>query len=126
MYDTLREMGITNFDDIERYSLRQEGDEDILKIHFRRKQGAMFAHSLKFRHGRSKKMILIDSGRHEYKEVSEISPVMLKLCSELDKVVAQEENRADIKLRILSDIDHLETVIKRKLEQIREKVSDLE
>lgn len=126
MYDTLRELGVSDLDQIERYTLRQEGDEDILKIYFKRKKGELFAHSMKFRHGRSKKMVLVDSGTHKYKEVSEISPTMLKLANELDKLVEHDESLDDFKRRILGDIDHLERVMQRKLEQIRADIESLE
>ncbi len=126
MYETLKELGVTDLDQIERYSLRQEGDEDILKIYFKRKKGELFAHSMKFRHGRSKKMVQIDSGTHKYKEVSEISPTMQKLANELDRVVQHEENVADFKKRILNDIEHLEKVIQRKLDQLRADIETLD
>ncbi|AKH21124.1 DUF3461 family protein [Sedimenticola thiotaurini] len=126
MYETLNELGVSDLDQIERYTLRQEGDEDILKIYFKRKKGELFPHSMKFRHGRSKKMVQVDSGTHKYKEVSEISPTMLKLTQELDQLVHHEENVADFKKRILSDIDHLEKVMKRKLDQLRNDIETLE
>jgi hypothetical protein len=126
MYETLQELGVTDLDQIERYTLRQEGDEDILKIYFKRKKGELFAHSMKFRHGRAKKMVQVDSGTHKYKEVSEISPTMQKLAGELDQLVKREESVADFKRRILGDIDHLERVMQRKLEQIRAEIEALE
>ena len=36
MYDNLKSPGITNPDEIDRHSLRQEVNNDILKIHFQR------------------------------------------------------------------------------------------
>lgn len=126
MYETLRELGVTDLDQIERYTLRQEGDEDILKIYFKRKKGDLFAHSVKFRHGRAKKMVQVDSGTHKYKEVSEISPTMQKLARELDQVVNHDESVADFKKRILGDIDHLEKVIQRKLDQLRADIDTLD
>ncbi|TVO76821.1 DUF3461 family protein [Sedimenticola selenatireducens] len=126
MYETLRELGVTDLDRIEKYTLRQEGDEDILKIYFKRKKGDLFAHSMKFRHGRSKKMVQVDSGTHKYKEVSEISPTMLKLTQELDQVVRHEESVSDFKKRIINDIDHLEAVMKRKLDQLRSDIENLD
>ena len=125
MYETLKELGIENTDDIERYTLRQEGDEDIIKIYFKRKRGELFSHSMKFRHGRSVKVIPIDSGRGEYREVSQISPTMLKLSEELDQIVHREHSVRDAKQRILNDIEHLEKVIQRKMEQLREDVERL-
>ncbi len=78
MYKTLNEMGVTDIHQIEKYSLRQEGDEDILKIYFKRKKGALFHSSIKFRHGRSKKMLPTERNRNEFKEISEISPTMIQ------------------------------------------------
>ncbi len=126
MYETLKEMGVTDIDLIEKYTLRQEGDEDILKIYFRRKKGDLFSHSVKFRHGRSTKVVPVNSGRGEYKEVSEISPTILKAVQELDQIVQHEESVQDFKKRILSDIDHLEKVVQRKLDQLRRDVERLE
>jgi hypothetical protein len=125
MYETLKEMGVTDNEQIEKYVLRQEGDEDILKIYFKRKKGELFPHSLKFRHGRSKKMVLIDGGKRAYKEVSEISPTILRAVAELDQIVQKEEGIQDFRKRILSDIDHLEKVVQRKLEQLRTDVENL-
>jgi hypothetical protein len=126
MYESLRELGVTNIESIEKYTLRQEGDEDILKIYFRRKKGDLFAHSMKFRHGRAKKMVLVDSGKHEYKEVSEISPTIQQLTQELDKIVQHEENVVEFKERILADVDHLEKVIQRKLSQLRSDIDQFD
>jgi hypothetical protein len=126
MYETLRELGVTDLDRIEKYTLRQEGDEDILKIYFKRKKGDLFAHSMKFRHGRSKKMVQVDSGTQKYKEVSEISPTMQKLTQELDQVVRHDESVSGFKKRIINDIDHLEAVMKRKLDQLRSDIENLD
>ncbi|MCB1859001.1 MAG: DUF3461 family protein [Gammaproteobacteria bacterium] len=119
MYETLQEMGVTDIGLIDRYTLRQEGDEDILKIYFRRRKGELLSRSIKFRHGRSTKVIPVNSGRGEYKEISEISPTMLKAARELDQIVRRDASISDVKERILSDIDHLEKVVERKLEQLR-------
>jgi len=126
MYKTLKDMGISDFDLIERYILRQEGDEDILKIYFKRKRGDLFAHSHKFRHGRSRKVVPVNSGRGQYKEVSEISPTMLEAARELDQIVKREKSVRDYKKRVLNDIDHLEKVMLRKLEQLRADVESMD
>ncbi len=126
MYENLQELGITETDSIEKYTLRQEGDEDILKIYFRRKRGDFFAHCTKFRFGRSKKAVRVNSGSNGCREVSEVSPIIGRLTAELDQIVNREESIADFKRRILSDIEHLEKVIQRKLEQLKEDVSALD
>lgn len=43
MYDNLKSLGVNHPDDIDRYSLRQEANNDILKIYFRRDKGELFA-----------------------------------------------------------------------------------
>ena len=125
MYETLKELGIDDIENIERYTLRQEGDEDIIKIYFKRRPGELFAHSMKFRHGRSVKVVPVDSGRGQYKEVSQISPTMQKLAEELDQIVHREQATRDTKQRILNDIEHLEKVIQRKMAQLRADVERL-
>lgn len=71
-------------------------------------------------------MVQVDSGRHQYKEVSEISPTMQKLAQELDQVVRHEQSVDDFKKRILSDIDHMEKVMIRKLDQLRSDIESLD
>ena len=43
MYDKLKSLGITHPEDIDRYTLRQEANNDILKIYFRKDKGEFFA-----------------------------------------------------------------------------------
>ena len=49
MYDNLKSLGITNPEEIDRYSLRQEANNDILKIYFQKDKGEFFAKSVKFK-----------------------------------------------------------------------------
>jgi len=46
MYDNLKGLGISSPEDIDRYSLRQEANNDILKIYFRKDKGEFFAKSV--------------------------------------------------------------------------------
>ncbi len=39
MYDNLNSLGITNTEVIDRYSLRQEANNDILKFYFQKDRG---------------------------------------------------------------------------------------
>ncbi len=39
MYDNLKSLGINQPEEIDRYSLRQEANNDILKIYFRKDKG---------------------------------------------------------------------------------------
>ncbi|WP_137962813.1 DUF3461 family protein, partial [Salmonella enterica] len=55
MYDNLKSLGITNPEEIDRYSLRQEANNDILKIYFQKDRGEFFAKSVKFKYPRQRK-----------------------------------------------------------------------
>ncbi len=60
MYDNLKSLGITNPDEIDRYSLRQEANNDILKIYFQKDKGEFFAKSVKFKYPRQRKTVVAD------------------------------------------------------------------
>ena len=57
MYDNLKSLGITNPEEIDRYSLRQEANNDILKIYFQKDKGEFFAKSVKFKYPRQRKTV---------------------------------------------------------------------
>ncbi|WCG83988.1 DUF3461 family protein [Pectobacterium sp. A5351] len=123
MYDNLKSLGITNPDDIDRYSLRQEANNDILKIYFRKDKGEFFAKSVKFKYPRQRKTIVADSSRQGYKEINEISPNLRYVIDELDKICQQEQVEVDLKRKILDDLRHLESVVSNKITEIE---ADLE
>ena len=54
-YPALTEMGISDPEQIERYSLETNNNVDILRIIYKRKKGSLLHASKKFRFGRSKK-----------------------------------------------------------------------
>ncbi|MEH0834753.1 DUF3461 family protein [Pectobacterium cacticida] len=123
MYDNLKSLGITNPDDIDRYSLRQEANNDILKIYFRKDKGEFFAKSVKFKYPRQRKTIMADNGGQNYKEINEISPNLRYVIDELDKICQQEQVEVDLKRKILDDLRHLENVVSNKITEIE---ADLE
>ncbi len=67
MYDNLKSLGITNPDEIDRYSLRQEANNDILKIYFQKDKGEFFAKSVKFKYPRQRKTVVADGVGGGYK-----------------------------------------------------------
>ncbi len=118
-YPTLVEMGITSIEDIYKYSLRQEGDNDVLKIYFRRAKGSLLPKSKKFKFGRAVNTHRVDSSTNKYREISEMSAFLMKAVDELHELVQHEHEVQDVKQRLIDDIDHLEKVMMSKLEDIR-------
>ncbi|MGF1696912.1 DUF3461 family protein [Vibrio kyushuensis] len=124
MFPNLTGLGIQNPKQIERYSLRQEAHKDVLKIYFHKQKGELFAKSVKFKYPRQVKNVLVDSGSHQYKEVTEINRNLTLVIDELNKVTKPEKlAEIDVKAKILMDLRHLEKVVASKIAEIE---SDLE
>ncbi len=124
MYPNLTGLGIHDPKQIERYSLRQEAHKDVLKIYFHKQKGELFAKSVKFKYPRQIKKVLVDSGTHQYKEVTEINRNLTLIIDELNSITRPEMlQEKDLKQKILSDLRHLEKVVSSKIHEIE---SDLE
>lgn len=123
MYDNLKSLGISHPDEIDRYSLRQEASNDILKIYFLKDKGEFFAKSVKFKYPRQRKTIVADNSRQGFKEINEISPNLRYVIDELDQICQRDPVEIDLKRKILDDLRHLESVVANKINEIE---SDLE
>ncbi|KHT64948.1 hypothetical protein RJ45_03830 [Photobacterium gaetbulicola] len=123
MYPNLSAIGIEKPDTIERYSLRQEAANDILKIYFAKQKGELFAKSVKFKFPRQRKSVMVNSGSREYKEITEINRTLTFIIDELDRITNKKHSEVDIKKKILSDLRHLEQVVSHKIAEIE---ADLE
>ncbi len=123
MYENLKSLGIPNPDDIDRYSLRQEANNDILKIYFRKDKGEFFAKSVKFKYPRQRKTVVADNAGQGFKEIHEINPNLRYVIDELDQICQRDQVEVDLKRKILDDLRHLESVVANKIAEIE---SDLE
>lgn len=123
MYPHLTSIGIEYPERIERYSLRQEAANDILKIYFAKNKGELFAKSVKFKFPRQRKSVVVNSGNREYKEITEINRTLTHIIDELDQITQRKPKDVDIKKKILSDLRHLEQVVSHKIAEIE---ADLE
>lgn len=124
-FPTLREMGVAEPYDIERYTARIEGDVDILKVYFHRHQGEWMAKSRKYKFKRMHKNMRVNEGRVPYIATTESSPYFLRAVAELDRLVEAEHDAVSKKQRLLEDVDHLEKVVSRKIEDIRRQIESL-
>ncbi len=119
MYPNLTGLGIQDPKQIERYSLRQESQKDILKVYFKKQKGELFAKSVKFKYPRQRKNVLIDSGSHQYKEITEINRNLTLVIDELNSITKSDKYiEVDLKVKILSDLRHLEKVVSSKIAEI--------
>lgn len=118
MFDHLNAVGVTDTDKIEKYTLRTEGYDDILKIYYKREKGDLFARSEKFKYPRQQKRVKVDSGTGSYLDTTEISPALRQLVDELDSIARRVTVETDLKKKILDDLHHLEKVVQNKIEEI--------
>ncbi|ATG16363.1 TPA: DUF3461 family protein [Providencia alcalifaciens] len=123
MYDNLKSLGISNPQDIDRYSLRQEANNDILKIYFRKDKGEFFAKSVKFKYPRQRKTVAATDGSNNFKEINEINTNLRYVIEELDQICQSDHTDIDLKHKILDDLRHLEHVVSNKIAEIE---ADLE
>ena len=124
-FETLKEMGIEDVHDIEKYTSRIEGDMDILKIYFHRHQGEWFAKSKKFKFKRVQKEMLVNDGLVPYRSTTEPSPFFLRAVAELDALVKEEQSAQNKKEQLLDELEHLEKVVARKIEDIRRQIDEM-
>ncbi|MDW6001631.1 DUF3461 family protein [Vibrio mangrovi] len=119
MFPHLTSLGIHDPTQIERYTLRQEALKDVLKIYFHKQRGELFAKSVKFKYPRQVKNVLVDSGSHQYKEVTEINRNLTLVIDELNRITTPEQlSESDLKEKILNDLRHLEKVVTSKIHEI--------
>lgn len=117
--EALQSLGIENAEEIERYTLRSETEKDILKVYYKKKKGELFHRSEKFKFARIHKAVRNDRLQGDYNtELTEISPMLTKVMSELDQIVSHEKNDRDVKEKILADLRHLEKVVANKVAEI--------
>jgi hypothetical protein len=122
MYPNLRDIGIRNPEDIKRYSLRQEGDKDVLKVYFRKQSGMLMGKSSKFKFQRQLKKVSGGSNAEKFTDLSEINPTLRKIIQELDSLSVQVGTEEELKKQVLSDLRHLQDVVKNKIEEIEKKL----
>uniref|UniRef100_A0A6A7GCA9 Uncharacterized protein n=1 Tax=Hirondellea gigas TaxID=1518452 RepID=A0A6A7GCA9_9CRUS len=127
MYPNLTSISIDNYNDIKRYTLRQEGGYDILKIYFKKENGAhqLFSKSVKFKFPRQNKKIPSDSHKNTFQNISEINTNLRNIIKELDTVTHEIKTKSEIKLELINEIQHLGVVFNAKIQEIEEKIKRL-
>ena len=128
-YPTLKKMGITSVDQIERYTLRHQGNTDVLKIYYKRPKGSLLSRSKKFSFLRGRSSLPLEVQHSKaFDQMAKISPQLLQALEELKQLDAQrnETDPLDPKARFLSDLDHLERVMYDKISDIRRQLDTLE
>ena len=94
MYENLKSLGIQEPTSVDSYTLRQEANHDILKIHFKKQKGEFFAKSVKFKYPRQRRPCW-STGTHEYKDVTEINANLKYVVDETRQPDPGRQTQAD-------------------------------
>jgi len=124
-YTILKALGVKDVDHIERYVVRTEGESDSLKIYYEKKKGQLFQKSEKFKFSRTHRDVRSSTDPNEYKAMSEVSPMLTKVTAELDDIVNHDQQEQGVKNKILTDLRHLEKVVKQKIQEIEAQLDKL-
>ena len=125
MHPTLESMGITSTENIEKFTLRYENGQDVLKVYYRREKGSLLPKSKKFKFGRSTKTVLADGGQQTYRQVQEPSLIVVRALEELEKIVGKQHEIKVSKDDLIVELEHLEKVMESKIADIKEKIKAL-
>lgn len=128
-YPTLEKMGITSVDNVDKYTLRHQGDTDVLKIYYKRPKGSFLSRSKKFTFVRGRRGVPMElRNTKTFENMAKISPQLLMALEELKKLDARrkEIDPVDPKQKFLSDLDHMQKVMTTKMDEIRRQINELD
>lgn len=125
MQPHLKSIGIKNTEDIKRYSLRQEGERDILKIYFKKNGRELLARSSKFKFQRQQKRVSGGYQGDNFTNMSEINPTLRSIIGELDSLAISANKEKEVKEQLLDDLKHLEIVVSNKIKEMEDKIARL-
>ncbi|MCV6587738.1 MAG: DUF3461 family protein [Marinobacterium sp.] len=115
-FPTLTQMGVTSLESVVRYTLRQEGDTDVLKIYYNRPGNSMRSRSKKFSFVRDL----------EGSNSDQISPMLQAAIDELKQLQASHDiEPGDAKEHLRTSLEHLEKVLTTKLDDVRRQIEQL-
>ncbi|MGR7922644.1 hypothetical protein CGX12_05730 [Zobellella denitrificans] len=130
-YPTLEQMGITSFDNISKYRLRREARADVLKVYYHRPAGSLLSRSKKFTFARPQSGVPVEFQKTaQWHQLEDTSPVLRQALVELHQLLkpdapAEDESTRDSKQQLLEDLEHMERVMKAKLEELRRQIAAL-
>jgi hypothetical protein len=124
-YPTLTEMGVSNPEQIQRYSLSTLNKIDHLRIIYRRKKGSFLPTSKRFEFGRSSKTVVIDSGTRQTGIVHEISPFLQRAIIELEGIIDNKKTALEHKVIIKDEMQRLQQEMNSRLAYIESLIDDM-
>ena len=124
-YPRLKEMGVLNPQQIDKFAVYTVGNTDILRIVYDRKKGSLLPVSKRFKFDQIKKSVMVDSGTRQTETLFESQPSFREALSELEHLRAEKEHSQDISALIAEEIRLLEEDVALRSDYIKSLLSKL-
>ena len=118
-YPRLKEMGIQNPQQIEKFAVYTTDDFDVLRIVYERKKGSLLPVSKKYKFDRIKKTVMVDSGTRQTEIIYESAPAFREALSELEHLKTEKSESGNLAALISEEVRLLEEDVALRIEYIK-------
>ena len=118
-YPRLKEMGIQNPQQIEKFAVYTTDELDVLRVIYARKKGSLLPVSKNYKFARIKKSVLVDSGTRQTEIIYESDPAFREALSELEHLKIEKSQTDDLATLIAEEVRLLEEDIALRMEYIK-------
>jgi hypothetical protein len=118
-YPRLKEMGILNPQEIEKFSVYTLGNLDVLRIIYARKKGSLLPVSKNFKFPRVKQSVVVDSGTRQTEIIYESNLAFREALDELEDLKMEKSTAAGLSELIAEEVRLLEEDMKLRIEYIK-------
>ena len=116
---TLTEMGVTNPDDIARYTIYTVQDADVLRIIYAREKGSLLPVSKTFKFPRVKKSVMVDSGTRQTQVLFERNPIFENALTEIEAILENQKSKVALNQVLADEILQLEAEMTSRIDYIK-------
>ena len=118
-YPRLKEMGVRNPLEIEKFAIYMVGNTDILRIIYDRKKGSLLPVSKSFKFPQAKKSVLVDSGTRQAETLFESSGAFREALHELEELKGKRGKGQELAVTIKEEIRLLEEDLSLRISYIK-------
>ena len=112
-------MGVSNPDQIARYTIYMVHNTDVLRIVYSRKKGSFLPVSNTFKFPRVKKSVLVDSGTRQTQIVYESTGIFQNALIELEEVLENRKTKDQLNQVLSDEILQLEAEVTARIDYIK-------
>lgn len=122
-YPRLKEMGVRNPGQIDRYAVNSIDYTDVLRIVYVRPKGSVLPETRTYKFPRVQKSVPLKGSDGNSEVVMESAPCLREALEELADLMASRKQKTDVASAILEELRVLEEEIASRAESIRQQVS---